>query len=197
MSMATLTGPYDTAELPRMGSEPITVTVARHVLAGREAEFETVAGELQTELSAFPGCLGVGLLKPAPGGDDYQVVFRFTDPVSLRRWERSSERAAALARMDPLIADTRVQRVHGVEEFFDLPSRVEPETSKSRQVFGDIAWVSPVSLIVSLGVSPHLAFMPFVPRVISVVAVMTVTMSCAITPVRDAVRRRRRSIATT
>lgn len=193
MIVAALTGPYDTSELPRMGAGPVTVTVSREIVRGREIEFEQLASQLQTDLVKFPGCLGVGVLRPGPSGGEYQIVFRFTDPVSLRRWERSPERAEALRLMEPLIVDTRVQRVHGVEEFFDLPSLIKPDHAWYRRVSGDVAWVFPVSLIVSLLIAPHLAFMPLVPRVLSIVTIMTVTMSFAIDPVRGRVRKRVRA----
>ena len=193
MTVAALTGPFNTSELPRMGVGPVTVTVSREIVRGREFEFEAMAADIERDISSFPGCLGVGVLRPGPAGGEYQIVFRFTDPVSLRRWERSPERANSLARMEPLVVDTRVQRVHGVEEFFELPSLVMPKRVWYRRVFGDIAWISPVSLTVSLLVSPHLVFLPFVPRVLSVVTIMTVLMSFAIDPVRTRVRRRVRA----
>lgn len=191
MTVAALTGPYDTSELPRMGAGPVTVTVSREIVSGREAEFERMAADIERDIVSFPGCLGVGVLRPGPAGGEYQIVFRFTDPVSLRRWERSPERADALSRMESLVIDTRVQRVHGVEEFFELPSLSRPKQSWYRRVFGDVAWVFPVALTVSLLVSPHLAFLPIVPRVLAVVFIMTVLMSFAVDPVRANVRRRR------
>jgi uncharacterized protein len=191
MTVAALTGPYDTSELPRMGAGPVTVTVSREIVPGREAEFERMAADIERDIVSFAGCLGVGVLRPGPAGGEYQIVFRFTDPVSLRRWERSPERADALSRMESLVIDTRVQRVHGVEEFFELPSLSRPKQSWYRRVFGDVAWVFPVALTVSLLVSPHLAFLPIVPRVLAVVFIMTVLMSFAVDPVRANVRRRR------
>jgi antibiotic biosynthesis monooxygenase (ABM) superfamily enzyme len=95
--------------------------------------------------------------------------------------------------MEPLVLDTRVQRVHGVEEFFELPGLVVPHRSWYRRMFGDIAWVFPVSLVVSLLVSPHLAFLPLAPRVLAIVTLMTITMSFAVQPVRDRLRLRVRS----
>jgi uncharacterized protein len=193
MSVAALTGPYDTSELPRMGAGPVTVTVSREIVPGRERDFEAMAAQIERDIMSFPGCLGVGVLRPGPAGGEYQIVFRFTDPVSLRRWERSSERANALERMESLVIDTRVQRVHGVEEFFELPSLAQPKQPWYRRLFGDVAWVFPVSLTVSLLVSPHLVFLPLVPRVLSIVFIMTVLMSFAIDPVRTRVRHRRQA----
>ena len=37
----TLTGPFDTAQLPRLAPGPVTVTVARRIRPGFEAQFLT------------------------------------------------------------------------------------------------------------------------------------------------------------
>ena len=44
--------------------EPVTVTVARRVAPGREAEFEQWSAELTRRAARFPGFLGAGLLRP-------------------------------------------------------------------------------------------------------------------------------------
>ena len=173
-----------------MGAGPVTVTVSREIVPGRELEFEQMAAQVERDIVSFPGCLGIGVLRPGPTGGEYQIVFRFTDPVSLRRWERSSERADALQRMQSLVIDTRVQRVHGVEEFFELNSLAKPKQTWYRRLVGDVAWVFPVALTVSLLVSPHLTFLPIAPRVLSVVFIMTMLMSFAVDPVRTRVRLR-------
>ena len=100
---SALTAPFATSELPRLGIDPVTVTVSRDIAPGREADFEAWAADAEQALVAFPGCLGVGLLKAGERGGRYHVVFRFTDLVALRRWERSPERLALLARLDELV----------------------------------------------------------------------------------------------
>jgi uncharacterized protein len=190
MDVASLTGSYNTSELPRLGSGPVTVTVSRNIVPGFEDEFETLATQFEAELSSFPGCLGVGVLRPGPAGGEYHVVFRFTDAVSLRQWERSPERTKALDRMETLVIDTRVQRVHGVEEFFELPSLIEPHRPWYRRLTGDVLWVFPVALTVTLLIAPHLEWLPLAPRVLTVVTIMTLTISFAVDPIRNRLKKR-------
>jgi antibiotic biosynthesis monooxygenase (ABM) superfamily enzyme len=165
VSSTTLTGPFDTSELPRLGSDPVTVTVSRVVAAGREAEFEAWATAVERVLVAFPGCLGAGLLRPGATGGPYQIVFRFTDPVSLRRWERSSERAALLGEIDDFVEDTRVQRTVGVDRWFDAPALLEPSRRWWKRWLLDLAWIYPVSVGMTLLVSPHLVGLPPLARI--------------------------------
>jgi uncharacterized protein len=189
--MDTLTGAFDTSELPRIGAEPVTVTVSRAVLPGSQARFEAWAAEMESVVSRFPGCLGVGVLRPGPDGGEYHVVFRFTDAVSLRRWERSPERATLLEAAEPLVADTRVQRTVGVDTWFELPARAEPPVPKWRRYVTDVFLVYPVSLAFSIFVAPHLVRMPLMPRVLLITALITMVMMLVVGPARRQVRRRR------
>ena len=121
-----LTGPLDTSELPRIGVDPVTVTVSRDIAPGHEADFEAWSRDVQQDLQEFPGCLGVGVLKAGATGGRYHIVFRFTDLVALRRWERSPDRTALLARLEEHVLATSVRRTVGVDHWFDLPAKVEP-----------------------------------------------------------------------
>ena len=189
-----LTGPFDTSELPRLGVDPVTVTVSRDIAPGHEAEFEAWAGEVQQALSGFPGCLGVGLLKAGPTGGRYHIVFRFTDLVALRRWERSPERTERLARLDEHVLATRVQRTVGVDHWFEAPALVEPHRPWWRRWVGDVAWITPMALAITFVVSPHLGFIPVVPRVVVTTVATTALVGFGIMPLRRRLRARRHPV---
>ena len=160
-----------------------------------EARFEELAAELEAEVRRFNGCLGAALLKPGEPGGDYQVVFRFTDPVSLRRWEQSEARCILLNRLDEVVLGTRVQRVMGVERFFDLPELAAPDEPKWRRHAGDILWVAPVAVVVGTVTAPLFVWLPPVGQVFATVTVMTVTLGELIGPVRRRIRKLRGSHA--
>jgi uncharacterized protein len=191
MANMTLSGNFNTAELPRLAADPVTVTVSRSVAPGKEIEFENWAETITTRLSAFPGSLGAGLLRPGPDGGDYQMVFRFKDALSLRLWERSPQRAALLDEIDPIVTETRIQRTVGVEQWFDLPDRAEPTRKFWHRVFTDVAWVYPIAIVVSLFVAPFLARMPIEVRTLLSSALITVVMRAGIGPLRKRLRSRR------
>src|SRR5262245_54407902 len=160
----TLSGPFDTAQLPKLAPAPVTVTVSRSVASGREADFEQWAERMIDKAQVFPGSLGAGLLRPGPDGGDYQIVFRFADGLSLRLWERSPQRAVLLAEADQFIVNERVHRTVGVEDWFGLPSRAEPRRSLWRRIVTDVLWVYPIALLVSIFVAPFLARLPVLER---------------------------------
>jgi antibiotic biosynthesis monooxygenase (ABM) superfamily enzyme len=189
--MAMLTGPFETSELPRLGAEPVTVTVSRVVLPGQEAAFEEWADRMQVVVSRFPGSLGTGVLRPGLDGDEYHVIFRFTDAMSLRQWERSVERARLLDEVEPLVGTTRVQRTVGVDSWFELPERADPPTPRWRRYLTDVLLVYPVSITVSLFLAPKLGGIPLALRVLLVTALITSVMMLVVAPARRHVRRRR------
>ncbi len=191
-----LTGPFDTSELPRLGVDPVTVTVSRDIAPGHEADFEAWSRDVQQALQEFPGCLGVGVLKAGAVGGRYHIVFRFTDLVALRRWERSPERTALLARLEEHVLATSVRRTIGVDHWFDLPAKVEPHRPWWRRWAGDVAWITPMALVITFIVSPHLTFMPVVPRVILTTVATTAVVGFGIMPLRRRLRTHRHPVCT-
>jgi antibiotic biosynthesis monooxygenase (ABM) superfamily enzyme len=109
-------------------AEPITVTVARDVRVDRRESFEQWAAEVLGMAAEFPGNLGTSLLRPGPGSTRYHLVYRFADGESLARWERSTERRAALQRVEHLTDRVDYAHVAGLDSFFTAltPSRPGP-----------------------------------------------------------------------
>lgn len=192
MPTLTLSGAFDTSELPKLAPDPVTVTVSRQVSPGREAEFDQLAAQVVDAVERFPGNLGAGVLKSCVEGGEYHIVFRFVDAVSLRAWERSPERAELLGRMDGMVLDTRIQRTVGVDAWFELPSRAEPKRSVVAHVLTDVAWAFPVVFGASLYVGPKLLGLPIELRTLASMTIVTVVMRLAVGPMRGAIRRRRR-----
>ena len=111
-------------------AEPVTVTVARRVAAGREADFEDWSEELTAVAANFPGFLGAGRLRPNRVGEPWHVVFRFDSARHLQDWEDSAERQTLLAEGEHLVEATDMHRVSGLETWFSLPGRTAPAPPK-------------------------------------------------------------------
>ena len=187
-----LTGPFDTGTLPRIAGDPVTVTVARRVAPGREAEFLTWADEIIAAVQTFPGCLGAAVFHPGSSGGEYQIVVRFADGLLLRRWERSEVRERLMAQADSFVTSARLQRTVGVDEWFEAASHATPKRPLWRSMLIDVAWVYPVSMAMALFVSPWLVDWPVVARVALGATLITMAMSMAVGPVRRRLRARRR-----
>ncbi len=187
----TLSGPFDTAQLPRIAGEPVTVTVARSIRPGLEGAYADWADDALETLSRVDGCLGAGVLNPGPAGGDHQLVFRFVDGVSLRAWERSPERAALMERAQEFVLSERITRTVGVENFFELPDRAEPPRSWWGRIVTDVAWVYPVAIVSSIVVAPRIAELPMEVRVVISSLLITAVMRLAVGPLRSKLRAKR------
>ena len=186
-----LSGSFDTSQLPRIAADPVTVTVARRVTPGHEAQYLRWADQVVATLRTVHGCLGAGVLHPGPDGGEHQIVFRFVDGVHLRKWERSPEREALMAQATGLVLTERIQRTVGVEEWFELPERAEPKRSFWHRVVTDVLWVYPVAIISSLFIAPRIARLSVEVRVVISTLLITLVMRMAVGPLRSRLRARR------
>ncbi len=186
-----LSGPFDTGQLPRLAPHPVTVTVARTVAPGWEAEFMRWADEMVAKARDFPGCLGAGVLHPGDAGGEYQIIVRFSDGMMLRVWERSAVRNELMDRSDQFVTSARLQRTVGVEEWFNATGLAEPKRPLWKKLSIDVAWVYPVALFISIFAAPLLARLPLVARVLTSAAVITTIMHFAVQPIRKRMRARR------
>jgi uncharacterized protein len=187
----SLSGPFDTGQLPRLAPVPVTVTVARTVAPGWEAEFMLWAEELVAKVREFPGCLGAGVLHPGDAGGEYQIIVRFSDGVMLRVWERSAVRNDLMDRSEPFVTGARLQRTVGVEEWFEATGLAEPNRPLWKKLSFDVAWVYPVALVISVFAAPLLAKLPLGARVLISAAVVTMIMHFTVQPIRKHLRGRR------
>ncbi len=186
-----LTGPFDTGQLPRVAAHPVTVTVARTVAPGWEAEFLRWADELVAAAREFPGCLGAAVLHPGADGGEYQIIVRFSDGLMLRVWERSAIRSDLMDRSDKFVTGTRIQRTVGVEEWFNAAGNAEPKRPLWKKLSFDVAWVYPAALFITVVAAPLLVKIPLGIRVLTSIAVVTIVMQFIVMPIRKRLRARR------
>jgi len=189
--VTTLSGPFDTAQLPRIAPDPVTVTVARTVAPGFEAQYVQWTGDVVATLRKFHGCLGAGVLHPGPDGGEHQIIFRFVDGIHLREWERSPQRAALMSRAAGFVSNERIQRTVGVDNWFELSDRAEPGRPLWGRIATDVAWVYPIAILISLVVAPRIAELPIAVRVTISTLLITAVMRLAVGPMRTKLRSRR------
>ncbi|HZH21941.1 MAG TPA: antibiotic biosynthesis monooxygenase [Geodermatophilus sp.] len=170
-------------------AEPITVTVARDVRVDRRESFEQWAAEVLGMAAEFPGNLGTSLLRPGPGSTRYHLVYRFADGESLARWERSTERRAALQRVEHLTNRVDYAHVAGLDSFFTAltPSRPGP---RWRMTVLTVAAVFAITLAFQLLVAPHVTSWPMAARLLVSAVVVVVLLGYVVMPVLSRLFRR-------
>ena len=171
-----------TGDAAQRAGEPVTVTVARRVAPGREADFEKWVAGIVSAAAKFPGYLGGGLLRPPHAGQDWHVVYRFADADSMKRWEASPQRGEWLAVVEDFVRQTGEHRISGLETWFELPGRTAPAPPKWKMWVVTLAAVFPLALVFNLVVVPHLGAAPLVLRTLALSICLTGLMTWLVMP---------------
>jgi antibiotic biosynthesis monooxygenase (ABM) superfamily enzyme len=100
-------------------NEPVTVIITRLVRQGSEAAFEDAVKTFIPKALAFPGHLGVHMLRPPPGERDYGAVLKFRSQSDWDAFRQSPEYLAFLAEIEPYLERPQgVERLCGLESWF-------------------------------------------------------------------------------
>jgi antibiotic biosynthesis monooxygenase (ABM) superfamily enzyme len=165
---------------PSRGPQPVTVTIARRVAPGREADFATWSARLTAAASRFPGYLGAGNLRPSHVGEPWHVVYRFASAEQLRDWERSAERARLLAAGDELVSSTDTHRVSGLETWFELPGRTAPAPPRWKMFLVSLGGIYALQLLLNQVLEP--VQLPMALRVLLIAVAVTAAMTWVVMP---------------
>ncbi|MBU4610730.1 antibiotic biosynthesis monooxygenase [Achromobacter sp. GG226] len=164
---------------------PVTLLITRRVAAGRYDDFLAWIRRGESLAQTYAGHLGSGVLSPPPGGDDYQIVFRFIDDASLTAWAGSAERQQWLAEGADLVHEARVARASGLEGWFGTSA--PPRWKQAITI-----WLVffPVSLLFTTFVGGYLEGLPVVLRVLASTALLTPVMVFVFIPLATRLLRR-------
>lgn len=142
--------------------EPVTVIITRTLLAGREAAFEEAVRVWIHKALTYPGYLGVHMLRPAPGGQEYGAVLKFATQANWDSFRASPEYLVFLAEIqEHLTAAPKVETVTGLESWFTAPGarvvRVPP-----RWKMAVVTWlgVNLTAIVLTFVIKPLLAGLP-------------------------------------
>lgn len=102
---------------------PVTVSVSRRIMEGREAEYEMWVHGVTEVAATFPGHQGVNILRPSGNTDGrYILIYRYDTYANCTNWENSETRASWVAKLGGMVeGDAQTRRVTGLEFWFDLP----------------------------------------------------------------------------
>ncbi len=159
---------------------PITISVARRVRRGKEAEYEKWVKRVAAAAAAYPGFLGVNVLKPSKDTDgEYVLIAKFDSYEHQQAWEHSEERSDFHSQLGKLTeGEPKVSKVSGIEFWFslpDVPVHSAPSQHKMALVLCIVVFV--LVLLVNILFGKQLALLPLIPRIaiLSVVQVLLLT----------------------
>jgi antibiotic biosynthesis monooxygenase (ABM) superfamily enzyme len=138
-------------------SNPVTITVAYHVVPGHEADFHSWGWAMLGASAQQPGFLGGGVLVDREA--EWHVVYRFASEGTARAWEDSTARERWDRRIEGIARPTGRRRVRGSKTWFEAqtaqPAAPAPP-SKWKLWFVNMSAVFPPVLLFNLIVLPYL-----------------------------------------
>ena len=102
------------------GRKEVTEVISRNIAGGHEKDYDDWVQRFMISERRFPGYLGTTVI--APGGNTSSVRYvinRFSDQALLDAWENSE---VALSLIDEINKYSTLQRVTGLETWFNLPN---------------------------------------------------------------------------
>lgn len=110
------------AHVSDSGSGPVTTSIVRKVLPGRDSDYEAWLTGITAEAVEFPGHMGVNILRPGKDSRRYVSIFRFDSFEHSQAWEKSDIRREWLKRLSNLVeGEDEIRKSTGLEFWFSLP----------------------------------------------------------------------------
>lgn len=136
---------------------PVTVTVSRLPLPGREDALHLWALGMVEQAQTFPGHRGAHVFPPIPGVQTEQVIaFSFATTADLERWQTSPVRQEWLAKADTLTRAPATRHVlTGLEGLFAAQDR-SPVVPPPRWKTAVTIWIAvyPLTMLLTLALTP-------------------------------------------
>ncbi|MFI7302678.1 antibiotic biosynthesis monooxygenase [Micromonospora aurantiaca] len=170
---------------------PVTVAVSRRADPARTDEVVAWMRAGTALAESFPGFLGAGFVRSAPGSGEWHVMYRFADADTLRDWEDSPQRHWWLGSAQGIVEHTRVERRTGIEGWFDPPVNHVVETFGEPEPAAPPRWKQavtiwlaffPLSLAATLLTTRFLAGVPLAGRTLLMTLVLTPLMTYLVLP---------------
>lgn len=129
--------------------------VIRHkVKAEAIAAYEGWLARIIPAAAQYPGHLGVHVVRPPSGHDEYVNVLRFATAADAERWQASDERAKLVDEARPLLSELEdIEVKSGIDYWFTPPSITKaPPRWKQWLVTTSVIW--PLTILVPWAMGP-------------------------------------------
>ena len=164
-------------------SGPVTVSIARNVIAGREADYEKWVKGITAEAVKFPGHMGVNVISPASSSSEYVTIFRFDTFQHQRDWEESPQRAEWLERLNGIVeGQDSVSKGTGLEFWFSLPELPMAHPSPHKMALVLLVVVFSLVIILNYLLAPLVVGWPYFAKVFLAVFLQVTLMTYLVMP---------------
>jgi uncharacterized protein len=133
----------------------VTTVVARHIIAGKEKQFDSWMHRIATAVETAPGFRSISVITPAKEANVRYVVYKFANKETLKKWEESEIKHNFLQELKNY-ATQHVERKSGLETWFTLKEHNLQAPPKWKMFIGAFSGVYIVSIIARSILTPHI-----------------------------------------
>jgi antibiotic biosynthesis monooxygenase (ABM) superfamily enzyme len=170
-------------EVSAGNSGPVTISIARKVVPGREADYETWVRGITADALTFPGHLGVNVITPRPPSREYVTIFRFDTYEHLAAWKNSPVRARWLEKLEGIVeGKDEERRGTGLEFWFSLPELPLAHPSPHKMALVLLVVVYLIVLLLHVLLAPLTEAWPYSARALLAVLLQVTLMTYVVMP---------------
>ncbi len=164
-------------------SGPVTISIARRVVPGREADYETWVRGITADALTFPGHLGVNVITPRPPSREYVTIFRFDTYEHLAAWKNSPVRARWLQQLEGIVEGRDEERKGtGLEFWFSLPELPVAHPSPHKMALVLFVVVYLIVLLLNVLLAPLAGEWPYAAKAGLAVMLQVMLMTYVVMP---------------
>ena len=162
---------------------PVTISISRHVVPGREKDYEAWVQGITGQAVKFPGHMGVNVIRPKFPSSEYVTIFRFDSYRHCKDWEESEIRSEWLQRLEGIVeGEEAVQKGTGLEFWFSLPERPVSHPSPHKMALILLVVVYSIVLLLNSLLSPINQGWPFPVKAFAGVLLQVILMTYVVMP---------------
>lgn len=147
-----------------MARSGVTLVIEHCLVAGAAPRYEAWLAEIIPAARRFDGHQGVDIVRPGPDRHRYTLVLRFATSDQLRAWLASPERAALIARIEPLLAAEESLHAASGLDFLFAPAAGKSAPTPFKQFLVTLSAIYPLTSVVPPLLAPVLKVAPILAR---------------------------------
>lgn len=160
-------------------SDDVVALLVRHrVRHGKDAEYERWLRRIIATASAYPGHLGIDVVRDKDQGlHQFTCILRFASTALLQNWLDSQARRDLVDEIRPLLVDGDQIETHAQREFWFTPAECGPKPPlRWKQACVTYLVILPHTLLVPLIWQPVFTAVPWLGGYVAATALITVTI---------------------
>lgn len=139
---------------PTPSNEQVFFVIRHRVKKGKREQYESWLAKIVPIAATFTGHLGVQVVRPPEGHNEYVIVVRFASIDNLEHWQQSNERAQLINEVAALLDSKEVLDIKTGIDYWFTPPTVSKSPPRWKQWLVTTSVIWPLTLYVPPAIEP-------------------------------------------